>query len=411
MTLLCLLMADCCLFGSGRILQLGSVGFRMGLLFLLLLVSLPLILSNLSKLLKNPCIRMLAAFLLWLGVCALVGIRSGNSRTILSADLKGFSYFALLPAALCILTSRERVYTLMRTMMYAAFALALLHVAYLVIHLAAPDLYYILYSQGLSVNFSRVGTITSKIPRLFFTSEMYLLCGCAFPMYFYVRGGKKNWYPVMAGLCLFAILLSYTRSVYLGALIAAAGCILTLFAGGTPQARKGLGIFLLVAVLVLAGITWVFSVTQGTDYFGFAVSRTLVSLGDSSAEDTQPSDPDASGDSTEIDQEQIQQEDYIEETITSDQLRAATMAELMQHIRKSPVTGLGLGAGLEVRGDGEGFNEYFYLDLWAKTGIIGLILYLLPAAWMVWTLIRDPRGHRVCRTVWLSVLLGFMAFS
>ncbi|MCD7860195.1 MAG: O-antigen ligase family protein [Firmicutes bacterium] len=408
MVLLCVLMADCCIFGSGRLIEFGSIGFRMALLFVPLLVSLPLMLSKLRGLLRSPFLWMLAAFALWLAVCTVMGIRNGNSRTILAADLKGFAYFALLPAALCILSSRQRVYTLMRVMMYASLALALLHVAYLIVHLSSSSLYYSLYSAGLSSNFSRIGTITSKIPRLFFNSEMYLLCGCAFPMYFYVRGERKRFYPAMAGLCLFAILLSYTRSVYLGAFLAAVGCVLALALGGSAQDRKRLGIFLAVAVLIFSCITCAFSLTQDTEYFGFGLTRTLVSLQDpDETEATEPSETTPE----ETDAEQIQQDAYITQTISSDQLRAETMAELLAHIQSSPIIGLGLGAGLSVRGDGEGFNEYFYLDLWAKTGLIGLILYLLPVFWMGWTWLRSREKRSVCKAVWLSVLLGFLAFS
>ncbi len=75
-------------------------------------------------------------------------------------------------------------------------------------------------------------------------------------------------------------------------------------------------------------------------------------------------------------QELNDQNHYLDITQQSDQLRAVTQAELMDLIQKNPVFGNGLGASAPSRLDG--LDEYFYLDVLARMGIVGLILYVLP---------------------------------
>ena len=79
-------------------------------------------------------------------------------------------------------------------------------------------------------------------------------------------------------------------------------------------------------------------------------------------------------------------------------------------IRTSPVIGHGLGAALEWRA----VNEYFYLDLTAKTGMIGLFLYFFPLLAAVIQVLKQRKAQAVAKfrtAAWVCVLMGFMAFS
>ena len=95
----------------------------------------------------------------------------------------------------------------------------------------------------------------------------------------------------------------------------------------------------------------------------------------------------------------------------SDKTRAKTLKEMNTYIRQAPLLGHGLGKAITVRHNG--LTEYFYRDLLVKTGAIGLILYLLPALWLVLALIRKSMSNpnKLILGCWVAVLLGFMGFS
>ena len=111
------------------------------------------------------------------------------------------------------------------------------------------------------------------------------------------------------------------------------------------------------------------------------------------------------------DNEQLTGEDsYKLATQKSDVLREDISKDLILMIANSPVMGNGLGATLEWRE----YNEYFYLELMAKTGIIGLLLYMAPMLLSVYRVLKQRKKrwrNKVLSFTWLSVLLGFMAFS
>ena len=76
-------MGDCCIFGAGRLLSFGSISFRMIILFLLLLVSLPLMILNIKELLKNRFLWLVVGFVAWLIISTIVGILNGEVHDVL----------------------------------------------------------------------------------------------------------------------------------------------------------------------------------------------------------------------------------------------------------------------------------------------------------------------------------------
>ena len=111
-------------------------------------------------------------------------------------------------------------------------------------------------------------------------------------------------------------------------------------------------------------------------------------------------------------EEEYWQQSYNQETAASDALRLTTTQQLWENIRKSPIIGLGLGA--EISSRPEGLNEYIYLDVWSKAGIVGLVLYFVPLLWIflgIWKNREEDICTRREKCVWVAVLLGFMAYS
>lgn len=426
MILLCVYMADACIFGGGRMVEIGPIGFRMALLFVLLLLSIPQLIVNFKSIVKNRFILMLLVFGGWLLFSTIVGVVNNNNTNILISDIKGYCYFSLALVTISTLRTKERIETLMKVMVYTTFVFAILHIVYMVVYLTSETLYNQLLILGVKKYFSLIGYVTNKIARVFFTSAMYLLCGFVFSLYFFVKESEKPIknrikYLVIAGFSIFAMMVTYTRSVYLGAGITVFCTTMAYFLNVTSETRKKAVGFILSSVAVFGIITLGFNVTQKTDYFTFAITRTLITFSDS--EDKVTSDKpdvdldeddfvsDTDEDNTDKNQEKELIKQYLGITISSDKIREATKNELASKIKASPIIGNGLGMGLDVRDNGTGFNEYFYLDLIAKMGIIGLLIYLMPAIYMTVCIFTKRIRSEKLAQIWVFILLGFMAYS
>ncbi len=415
MALLCLLMADCAMLGSGRVFSVGPLGMRMILLGLLLVASLPLIVQQFPRLVKTRMVWLLVFFALWLVIETIMGILNGNSRALLAGDLKGFAYLVATIPVLCVLNTKQRVLRLMKVMMYASGILAVSALILLFLYNYNAQLFGKIAILDRDHHITMFAAVSSRIPRLFFKSTPYFLCGCAFPVYFAVteKSHLRFWlYPVIVGLSLFAMLLSYTRSIYLAVGVSALFMIVVLCISLDAKGKKKLiTVFSLSAAVFLLLIT-LCSVTMKADYFGYALDRLGVTfhspiIGPSTTDPSGPDSSDPTSPSMPGDTDLFQQA-----TIESDKFRAQTMAELKENILSSPVWGHGLGKALEVR---NGYaNEYIYHDILMKTGIIGLLLFLSPAIWLFADFIKKLKNKSDAALLiapWLTVLLGFLIFS
>lgn len=97
-------------------------------------------------------------------------------------------------------------------------------------------------------------------------------------------------------------------------------------------------------------------------------------------------------------------------TTHSDRFRETMVDKLWEMIGQRPIAGHGLGTPLP---EGRVNAEYSFLDLGVKKGIVGMILYLLPALLMVVAIVKDIFAEKklLLSGVWLAVLLGFFVFS
>lgn len=402
--LLCILMCDCCITGAGRIAMFGPISFRMALVALTLIVSLPLLLKNIKKLLANPLIWALAVFVVWLAVSTVIGIVNNNNIAVMISDLKGFSYLSLFPVAICVLNSKERITILMKAIMYACGAMCVIVLIHYVSYVWFPPFFSWLYDFGLEAQISAFAPISKTLPRLFFKSSTYLLAGCAFATYFQATSNKIRWhYSAITGLSLFCLLMTYTRSLYLAAAVSVIVLIVGFMLYMHKTARKQFWSHIVLSIVCAFLVLSVLGIVTKTEFLGFAVRRSVISFGvddlDSSAVDNLS---DKFGESNE--------DRYELETLNSDKLRTRLRKDLLTKIKKSPIIGNGLGSAVKWRP----YNEYFYLDLMAKTGICGLILYLLPAILMLWQLLsrkNESCEKKFLNSTWLCALLGFMTFS
>lgn len=413
----CVLMADVCIFGAGKLISVGPLSFRMLLLALTLAVSLPVILKNFVPLIKSKYTWAVGGFCLWLIVSTVIGIRNQNDISLLIIDWKGFLYFALFPAAMCLVSSKQRARTLAKVMMYAAGAMAVLHILCVLCYLWWPELLDRINVYAKSIHFFYVSyKINAQNVRINFLSLICQLFGCAFSVYFQLketRVWKRYVYAAITALCLFALLLSYTRSVYLAVGVAALGTVIVLLIRADKADRRRLFSHLASGIVLFALLITVFRVGTGTNYFLYGLSRSLVGI-----ELHQPS---SGGSETQLPGEtetvtppltEDNFDDFHNSTVASDQLRETTVTDLLRRIKASPVWGHGLGLSIPSRPDG--LNEYFFLDLGAKTGLVGLTLYLAPIAFMAWDLLQkfiSRSGNFGFLGLWFVVILGFVAYS
>lgn len=410
-----ILMADVCIFGAGKLISIGPLSFRMILLMLTLIVCLPVMAKNLMPMLKSKYTWFIVGFAFWLIVSTVLGLVNKNKLFLLVTDWKGFLYFAIFPAAICLIRNKQRAQTLTKVMMYSAGVMAVLHILCILCYLWMPELLNKINVYTKSVHFFYVSYKISEVNvRINFLSLICQLFGCAFSVYYQIHETKlwkRYLYVTITAICLFAIWLSYTRSVYLAAGLAALGTVVVLFLCTKKDQRKRIVVHLCSSVVLFFLLITVFHISTGTNYFTYGLSRSFAGL-DANIPSTNmflQVNAEANAIPPASDSEQ---DGFHLSTILSDQLREATVNDLVKSIKASPIWGHGLGAMIPSRPDG--LNEYFFLDLCSKTGFVGLALYLAPLGLMLWDLIRRFRQKTedTCFLgIWFVVMLGFVLFS
>ena len=240
-----------------------------------------------------------------------------------------------------------------------------------------------------------VDVVSARLVRVFFKSSPYMVVACVIALFRQAQAPKLRWRYVLAvSLLLCALLLSFTRSLY-GALGLTAVLSITAVLILCPAGRKRVLAFLLAVVVCFGVMSTVQEIVLEGSYLSFAVSRTVgreipASWASQLRQRLRGDTPGNQPDSSEMDS----QRSYIEVTERSDQLRQETKDGLKVYIRRSPVIGCGLGASAANRE--KGVDEYFYLDMLARTGIVGLVLYILPFGYVVLWCLRRRSLLREC---------------
>lgn len=391
---LCLFLLECSITGGGRYWEVGPVSVRILLGGLAAVLALPELFRHLGAYLKKPSIWLTLIFVAWLAFCAWLGIRSNNRMDVLITDVKGFMWLFLIPVFVAVVRSRDRLRTLLSWVLAGAViqaALILAVNAAVVLSDNPEPLCRWLTARSVGL----VDIVSNKLVRVFFKSSPYMIVGCVVVLFRQARAPKLRWRYVLAVALLFnALLLSYTRSLY-GALGLTAVLSITAVLILCPAGRKRVLAFLLAAVVCFGVLVTVQEFVLEGSYLSFAVSRTIGQevptswasqlrgriRGDIS--DDKPND-------TEMDR----QRSYIEVTEKSDRFRQETQDGLKDCIRRSPIIGCGLGAAAASRDSG--VDEYFYLDMLARTGIVGLVLYILPFGYVVLWCLRRRSLLREC---------------
>ena len=391
---LCLFLLECSITGGGRYWEVGPVSVRILLGGLAAVLALPELFRHLGAYLKKPVIWLTLIFVAWLAFCAWLGIRSNNRMDVLITDVKGFMWLFLIPVFVAVVRSRDRLRTILSWVLVGAViqaALILAVNAAVVLSDNPEPLCRWLTARSIGL----VDIVSNKLVRVFFKSSPYMIVGCVVVLFRQARAPKLRWRYVLAVALLFnALLLSYTRSLY-GALGLTAVLSITAVLILCPAGRKRVLAFLLAAVVCFGVLLTVQEFVLEGSYLSFAVSRTIgQEVPTSWASQLRGRIRGDISDDKPNDAEMDRQRSYIEVTEKSDQFRQETQDGLKDCIRRSPIIGCGLGAAAASRDSG--VDEYFYLDMLARTGIVGLVLYILPFGYVVLWCLRRRSLLREC---------------
>lgn len=391
---LCLFLLECSITGGGRYWEVGPVSVRILLGGLAAVLALPELFRHLGAYLKKPSIWLTLIFVAWLAFCAWLGIRSNNRMDVLITDVKGFMWLFLIPVFVDVVRSRDRLRILLSWVLAGAViqaALILAVNAAVVLSDNPEPLCRWLTARSIGL----VDIVSNKLVRVFFKSSPYMIVGCVVVLFRQARAPKLRWRYVLAVALLFnALLLSYTRSLY-GALGLTAVLSITAVLILCPAGRKRVLAFLLAAVVCFGVLVTVQEFVLEGSYLSFAVSRTIgQEVPASWASQLRGRIRGDISDDKPNDAEMDRQRSYIEVTEKSDQFRQETQDGLKDCIRRSPIIGCGLGAAAASRDSG--VDEYFYLDMLARTGIVGLLLYMLPFGYVVLWCLRRRSLLREC---------------
>lgn len=391
---LCLFLLECSITGGGRYWEAGPVSVRILLGGLAAVLALPELFRHLGAYLKKPSIWLTLIFVAWLAFCAWLGIRAENRMDVLITDVKGFMWLFLIPVFVAVVRSRDRLRTLLSWVLAGAViqAALILAVNAAVVLSDNPEplcRWLTAHSIGL------VDIVSNKLVRVFFKSSPYMIVGCVVVLFRQARAPKLRWrYVLVVSLLLCALLLSFTRSLY-GALGLTAVLSITAVLILCPAGRKRVLAFLLAAVVCFGVLVTVQEFVLEGSYLSFAVSRTIgQEVPTSWASQLRGRIRGDISDDKPNDAEMDRQRSYIEVTEKSDQFRQETQDGLKDCIRRSPIIGCGLGAAAASRDSG--VDEYFYLDMLARTGIVGLVLYMLPFGYVVLWCLRRRSLLREC---------------
>lgn len=434
--LLCVIVFDCMAMGGGAYLHFGGLDIRMWFFIAFFLVSVPGVLRNLKNLLCNRYVLILIVWAAWIAFSTARGIMLGNRKDMILSGLIGFASFVLLPGTVTVLNTKERVLGLMRITVAASIFLSLQSFFFLTVYNFFRSSFYHWSLFALYRELGRFSDVDHSVVRLMFLSQPLLFLGCGSALYLGIHSkGWKRWvYRAAIALSFMSILYSYTRSIYLGlgvcAILLVAILWFTLDKAQVKTMWKTVGASLLLFAVLLVGC----KVVYGGDFINYGIFRTVgvnvkaelmehfgITLPTEPTEVTDPAETtDSTQETTDVTEPTQIWDPYdknnpaYEQEIFSGDIRDATELELYQHIKEHPLLGSGMGAVLKVRENIDGYNEYFYLDQAFKTGITGILLYMLPMILMAVELFRkkrreNPEDLHMC-AVFFSALAGVAMF-
>lgn len=359
-----LYVMECSVGSSGRWLQVGPVSIRMILFALAFVFSLPRLWQMRRVLLRGKYLYLLLIYALWLGVCLFLGLRGGNRTSFAIADVTSLMSLALLPGFVATIATPKRAQWLSSGIFYASASLSLIAV---IIHLTIPLRLYNVTALNTWINNLSLGglaQLTLGVQRIYFRSQIFCQVAILIGLWRMIAKRGNFWVNWAAtGLIVCSLVLSYTRGFWLGLVIGFAALFVLTF-DYWKQYLKSIGC-LALSLLIFLGASWLVyqsPVASVAILDRFDPRLVVLAPKYEGGQVLQPGD--------------VANEDLDEASIEAVNLRAKTMGAQLSLCKQKPLQGWGLGKNLDgIRTDGK--TEYTYYDMWMKTGLIGLAMFLL----------------------------------
>lgn len=394
---------DCAFSGNGRWIEFGPIGIRMLLIIITMILASYFVVANLREIISNRFFKCLVIFGIAVILSTIFGILKHNDLRIMAIDVKGLAYFAVFPFFYVILSSEKRIKYIFEIINIGAFCTGLLSIFIYIIYGLVRNFDMIHYNTKMSTSFVNIEVVSSTVLRVFPYSTVFVIAGMAYSLFRLSLANKRRWfYIITVSVELVEVLFTYTRSLYLAAIVT----ILLVLFFYIRYKICSFKAFVLRAASIVAVCLVVLTVvgfanrSSAVQYIMYGINRSAVSINFGDSKPSVGEGHEKTGETT-----------YLEMTQSSDDLRELTINGLLKSIKKSPLIGHGMGIYSEERG---GLTEYFYLDLWNKMGLIGLILYFMPLL-LIMGLVWKKRVYNIQNELYpfaaFSALVGFCVFS
>jgi hypothetical protein len=380
---LAILFCECVVGSSGRWLEIGSISIRMLLFGIAFFMSLPFVIKSFFSVIRNKVIISIVIFGVFVLFSLIYGYVKSNNTQYIVADLTSMLFLLIVPGFVVIFNTSQRIESLIKYASYASGVLALitviLHFALLWIGDAAINIiehFLVGNSLGGFFNFG------DGFSRIYFRSSICFILPFFYGLYVVIKHkkdglDKRQVMPyVLMSISLIAIVLTFTRSIWFGVLIA----VILFFIINIKQYKaffKGVGIAI-AGFLLFVAISWICYGSEGIIKNAFG--RVLLGYNYSVSL--------TNNDSGEISEEAVVEESPVVDepyTFEDRQKDIALNSEAMRNDRLKAVAGaikenwlLGGGFGLTLNLEiYEGKVEYTYMDVFSKMGIFGLLSFIV----------------------------------
>ena len=354
--LILIFIADCCIFGGGRLLDFGYLSFRILVFGLAFICSLPFVLKNLKRMLRNPFVYLTMMYGVAVVIWSVIGYLYANPLSFIRSDITRYLSFALLPGMLIIFNTKKKFMSLIDVVFYSSVLLAF---AALFIQMLLPNQpVQTFYKIHNFVNVYQLGGLTklqSGSYRVYFRSGIYtqvaIMLGI-WKMWSADNLKKKVFISVCMGILVFAWIISYTRGYWFG--LAVSVLFVLVWQPNIFGKCFQVAMCALLACAVLIGVS---AINEGQPTVAMELYNRVALTAQQ-----------AGGNSSES--------DYIDYDYEAMVMRIKTKQMHWEYIKLSPVFGRGLGAYLVGLRDAS-TTEYSYLDAFMKFGLVGFPFFLM----------------------------------
>lgn len=381
--LMCVYVAECVIGGSGRWLSFGPLSIRHVLMLTILALTLPRLVQALPRIIRHPQTIILMLLVLVVGIGAAVGVNNGHDPAFIVNDVTTLASLVLVPSFLVTVDSTRRLRTLVKTVVIAGAALS---TGLIALHFATRYSDELISAVNMFLNRRNMGglaVLSGDLHRIYVRSAALLLL--ALPLALHIYGQTRSrWSALVMPLIGFAIVLTYTRSILVGAITATVLVILLKrLTGASPAGLLPLGI----GVAVLFGLS---ALVYAGPVAAKAVALRFDTVTEVGSVTTRAPSTDRQLDSGSIDAGDPDSNNAEAEAVSS-AVRSNSVAAQLSFFEDRPIFGWGLGKNVDlVREDGR--TEYMYLDYLTKLGTIGTVALLMAFFWLpakgMWALLR-----------------------